>query len=255
MAAVSVENLWMAYPNADAENGMRVVLEDVSLSIEEGEFVCLLGPSGCGKSTILRIVAGLEQQSLGVVKTESRPSVVFQEHGVFPWLTVAENIAYPLKLRGVPRAQRRAKVSELLDIVGLREFAKYYPAQISGGMRQRTSVARALADDGSVLLMDEPFGALDEQTRVTLQQDLLDIWDRTAKAVMFITHSVDEALLLADRVLVMSTRPGKIIEEVRVPFERPRDLTNLRRDPRYFEITNHLWSVLGQDAELLEGAL
>lgn len=254
MSAVSLEGLWMAYPNAESENGIRVVLEDVSFDIAEGEFVCVLGPSGCGKSTILRIVAGLEKQSLGTVATKSRPSVVFQEHGIFPWLTVAQNVAYPLKLRGVPKAERRARVDELLALVGLSDFSKYYPAQISGGMRQRASVARALADDGDVLLMDEPFGALDEQTRVTLQQDLLDIWDRTSKAVMFITHSVDEALLLADRVLVMSTRPGKIIEEVRVPFARPRDLASLRRDPRYFEITNQLWSVLGSDDEEVEVA-
>ena len=247
MSAVSLDGLWMAYPNAESENGIRVVLEDVSLEIAEGEFVCVLGPSGCGKSTILRIVAGLEKQSLGTVTTKSRPSVVFQEHGIFPWLTVAQNVAYPLKLRGVPKAERRAKVEELLELVGLSDFSKYYPAQISGGMRQRASVARALADDGDVLLMDEPFGALDEQTRVTLQQDLLDIWDRTSKAVMFITHSVDEALLLADRVLVMSTRPGKIIEEVKIPFERPRDLASLRRDPRYAEITAQLWAVLGSD--------
>lgn len=254
MSAVSLDGLWMAYPNAESENGIRVVLEDVSLDIAEGEFVCVLGPSGCGKSTILRIVAGLEKQSLGTVTTKSRPSVVFQEHGIFPWLTVAQNVAYPLKLRGVPKAERRAKVDELLELVGLSDFSKYYPAQISGGMRQRASVARALADDGDVLLMDEPFGALDEQTRVTLQQDLLDIWDRTSKAVMFITHSVDEALLLADRVLVMSTRPGKIIEEVKIPFERPRDLASLRLDPRYAEITAQLWAVLGSDVAEAEVA-
>lgn len=254
MSAVSLDGLWMAYPNAESENGIRVVLEDVSLDIAEGEFVCVLGPSGCGKSTILRIVAGLEKQSLGTVTTKSRPSVVFQEHGIFPWLTVAQNVAYPLKLRGVSKSERRAKVDELLELVGLSDFSKYYPAQISGGMRQRASVARALADDGDVLLMDEPFGALDEQTRVTLQQDLLDIWDRTSKAVMFITHSVDEALLLADRVLVMSTRPGKIIEEVKIPFERPRDLASLRRDPRYAEITAQLWAVLGKDVAEAEVA-
>lgn len=254
MSAVSLSNLWMAYPNKDAANGLRVVLEDVSLEIAEHEFVCILGPSGCGKSTILRIVAGLEKQSLGTVSTASRPSVVFQEHGVFPWLTVAENIAYPLKLRGVSRAKRKERVDELLELVGLVDFAKYYPGQISCGMRQRTSVARALADDGDVLLMDEPFGALDEQTRVLLQQDLLRIWDRTSKAVMFITHSVDEALLLADRVLVMSTNPGTIIEDVRVPFDRPRDLTTLRRDPRYSEITDHLWSVLGKNTDTIEVA-
>ena len=245
-SGVSVRNLWMAYPEADSRRKMRVILEDVSLDIAEHEFVCVLGPSGCGKSTLLRIVAGLEKQSLGTVDTKSRPSVVFQEHGVFPWLTAAENIAYPLRLRGVPRAERKERVDELLAMMGLKDFASYYPGQISGGMRQRVSVARALADDGSVLLMDEPFGALDEQTRVSLQQELLRIWEKTSKAVMFITHSVDEALTLADRVLVMSTRPGRIIEEIKIPFGRPRDILALRRDPLYGEITTRLWKLLGK---------
>jgi NitT/TauT family transport system ATP-binding protein len=186
--------------------------------------------------------------------TQSRPSVVFQEHGVFPWLTVAENVGYPLKLRGMPRAARRERVRELLDLVGLSDFGSYYPAQISGGMRQRTSVARALADDGDALLMDEPFGALDEQTRVALQQELLRIWEQTSKSVMFITHSVDEALTLADRVVVMSRRPGRIVAEIEIPFERPRDIIELRRDPRYGEITYQLWNLLEQDAAGEEAA-
>ena len=236
----------MAYADAEERGKTRVILEDVSLDIAEREFVCVLGPSGCGKSTLLRIVAGLEKQSLGTVETSSRPSVVFQEHGVFPWLTAAQNIAYPLRLRGMPKAERTDRVNELLGMMGLKDFASYYPGQISGGMRQRVSVARALADDGGVLLMDEPFGALDEQTRVSLQQELLRIWEQTSKAVMFITHSVDEALTLADRVLVMSSRPGRIIEEIKIPFGRPRDILALRRDPVYGEITSRLWELLGK---------
>lgn len=241
----------MAYPHAESPNGIRIVLEDISLDIADGEFVCVLGPSGCGKSTLLRLVANLETHTRGTITTRTRPSVVFQEHGLFPWLTVTENIAYSLKLRGVKKAERAARVEDLLHLVGLVDFADYYPGQISGGMRQRTSVARALADDGDVLLMDEPFGALDEQTRIALQQELLAIWGQTSKAVLFITHSVDEALVLADRVLVMSTRPGQIIEEIKVPFERPRDLMTLRRDQRYSEITAQLWSLLrsGGDAD------
>lgn len=253
MTGISVRDLWKAYPKAESSSDVLVALEDVSLEVAEKEFVCVLGPSGCGKSTLLRVVAGLENPTMGALDTGSRPSVVFQEHGVFPWLTVAENIAYPLKLRKLPRARRAARVDELLDLVGLTEFASYYPAQISGGMRQRTSVARALADDGDVLLMDEPFGALDEQTRVTLQQELLRIWEQTSKSVMFITHSVDEALTLADRVVVMSHRPGRIIDEIEIPFGRPRNITEMRRDPRYAEITYKLWNLLERSAGATAG--
>lgn len=249
MSGLSVKGLWKAYPNADRKDELLVALEDIDLEIADNEFVCVLGPSGCGKSTLLRIAAGLEKPSLGTIETSSRPSVVFQEHGVFPWLTVAQNIGYPLKLRGLSRAQRNERVAQLLDLVGLSEFGGYFPAQISGGMRQRTSVARALADDGDLLLMDEPFGALDEQTRVALQQELLQIWERTSRAVMFITHSVDEALMLADRVVVMSHRPGRIIDDIEVPFGRPRDIAGLRRDPRYGEITERLWTLLEHGTE------
>lgn len=254
MSGISIRNLWKAFPNAEKPEELLVAVEDVSLDIGEKEFVCVLGPSGCGKSTLLRVAAGLEKPSLGTVETQSRPSVVFQEHGIFPWLTVAENVAYPLKLRGASRAERKQRVGELLDLVGLADFASYYPAQISGGMRQRTSVARALADDGNVLLMDEPFGALDEQTRVALQQELLRIWEQTSKSVMFITHSVDEALTLADRVVVMSHRPGRIVAEIEIPFGRPRDIIELRRDPRYGEITYQLWNLLEQDGTAKEDA-
>ncbi len=249
MSGLSVRGLWKAYPNADRKGELLVALQDIDLEIGDHEFVCVLGPSGCGKSTLLRIAAGLEKPSLGEYTTSSRPSVVFQEHGVFPWLTVAQNIGYPLKLRGLSKTQRAERVEQLLDLVGLSDFGGYYPAQISGGMRQRTSVARALADDGGLLLMDEPFGALDEQTRVALQQELLQIWESTSKAVMFITHSVDEALMLADRVVVMSHRPGRIIDHIEVPFGRPRDIASLRRDSRYGEITDRLWNLLEHGAE------
>lgn len=243
-SGISIDGLWKAFPSAENPGDVLVAVEDVSLEIAPKEFVCVLGPSGCGKSTLLRIVAGLEEPSLGSIKTGSRPSVVFQEHGIFPWLTIAENVGYPLKLRGVKKRARAARVTELLELVGLSDFASYYPNQISGGMRQRTSVARALADDGDALLMDEPFGALDEQTRVSLQQELLQIWESTKKSVMFITHSVDEALTLADRVVVMSHRPGRIIADIEIPFERPRDIVQMRLDPRYGEITNELWRLL-----------
>lgn len=249
---VSIENLWKVYPARGNEHGQEnlIALEDVSFELHEHEFVCVLGPSGCGKSTLLRIVAGLETADYGSVQVSSRPSVVFQEHGIFPWRSVAGNVGYPLQLRHEPRRTRKAKVDELLELVGLKEFRNYYPGQLSGGMRQRVSVARALADDGETLLMDEPFGALDEQTRVGLQQEILSIWRRTSKAVLFITHSVDESLILADRIIVMSHRPGRIIAQIQVPFERPRSLVSIRKDPRYAQITAELWDLLGRrDAE------
>lgn len=250
MTAVSVQGLWKGFYDRRRDD-VLIALEDVSLTIEDHEFVCVLGPSGCGKSTLLRILAGLEQADRGTTSMSSRPSVVFQDHGVLPWLTVEQNVEYPLRLRGMRRAERRERTAPLLELVGLDQFAGFYPHQLSGGMRQRTSVARALADDGSTLLMDEPFGALDEQTRVVLQQELLKIWSRTSKAVLFITHSVDEALVLADRVIVMSARPGRILADVRVPFGRPRDILELRRHPQYGEITYELWRLL-RDAESLD---
>ncbi|OYN87951.1 ABC transporter ATP-binding protein [Parenemella sanctibonifatiensis] len=247
MSAVVVDGLWKGFYDQRRDD-VLIALEDVSLHIEEHEFVCVLGPSGCGKSTLLRILAGLEHADRGIAETSQRSSVVFQDHGVLPWLTVEENVAYPLRLRGMRRSERRARIEPLLELVGLADFRSYYPHQLSGGMRQRTSVARALADDGETLLMDEPFGALDEQTRVVLQQELLKIWAETSKSVLFITHSVDEALVLADRVLVMSARPGRIVADVTIPFDRPRDILELRRDPRHGEITYELWRLL-RDSE------
>ncbi|WP_283134450.1 ABC transporter ATP-binding protein [Rhizohabitans arisaemae] len=245
-SAIELTGLWKGFHDARRDQTV-IAVEDVSFSVARGEFVCLLGPSGCGKSTLLRILAGLDEHDLGEVRVDGHASVVFQEHGVFPWLSVEDNVAYPLKVRGAGRAERRRRVAPLLELTGLTDFRGAYPHQLSGGMRQRTSVARALADDGEVLLMDEPFGALDEQTRLVLQQELLRIWPDSDKTVVFITHSVDEALTLADRVLVMSARPGRILADVPIPFGRPRDILELRRDPRYGEITYELWRLLRKE--------
>ena len=170
--------------------------------------------------------------------------MVFQEASVLPWLTVSENIAFPLSLKGVSRAEQDKRVNALLALTGLSDFAKARPHQLSGGMKQRVSVARALVDDREILLMDEPFGALDEQTRLVLQQELLRIWEKTGKTVVFITHSVDEALTLGDRVLVMSPRPGTLVADLDVPFERPRDVVEMRRDKRFWDLTYEVWRLL-----------
>jgi len=202
----------------------------LSLAASPGEFLCVLGPSGCGKSTLLGALAGHLQPSAGSVRMDGAavrgPSpergLVFQQHTLFPWKTVLENVAFGLKVRGVPRAERAARAQQLLRLVGLDGHAASYPAQLSGGMQQRVEIARVLINDPRVLLMDEPFAALDAQTRLKMQQLLLEVWARIRTTVVFITHDIDEALFLADRILVMSERPGRIVEEIRLDFPRPR---------------------------------
>ncbi|HQX61132.1 MAG TPA: ABC transporter ATP-binding protein, partial [Burkholderiaceae bacterium] len=174
--------------------------------------------------------------------------MVFQEASVLPWLSVRDNVGFPLNISGRSRQDRQSREDELLTLTGLTDFADAKPHQLSGGMKQRVAVARALVDERDILLMDEPFGALDEQTRMTLQQELLRIWEASRKTVVFITHSVDEALVLSDRVLVMSPRPGKIVADLPVPFQRPRDVVALRRDPRFWELTHTIWTLLAQTA-------
>ena len=247
--AIEVNNLTKAFYDSEGDR-VTVAVSDVSFSVARGEFVCIVGPSGCGKTTVLRILADLEQQLGGTVKLHSAtpPAMVFQEASVLPWLTVSENIAFPLSLKGVSRAKQEARVSELLALTGLTDFANARPHQLSGGMKQRVSVARALVDDREILLMDEPFGALDEQTRLVLQQELLRIWETTGKTVVFITHSVDEALTLADRVIVMSPRPGTLVANLSVPFERPRDVVEMRRDKRFWDMTYEVWRLLASPA-------
>jgi NitT/TauT family transport system ATP-binding protein len=227
---VEIEALSKRYA---VDDGEIVALSGISVAIEESEFVCLLGPSGCGKSTLLKIVAGLIPPSGGAIRIDGRPvsgpgpdrAVVFQDYALFPWMTVAETAELGGAARGVDAARRRRVSTELLAAVGLADFAGKYPHHLSGGMKQRVSIARALAVDPVLLLMDEPFGALDAQTRFVMQQELLRIWRAYRKTVLFVTHSIDEALYLGDRVLVMTARPGRIKAEIRVTAPRPRDVT------------------------------
>ncbi len=220
------------------EKGEHEVVEalaDVSIELEDKEFVCVLGPSGCGKSTLLRIIAGLERPTSGkvlidegeVTRPDRKLGMIFQDYSLYPWRTVNENIALGLELQGVPEEQQAAIVQKYLALTGLSEFRNSYPYELSGGMRQRVAVVRALAVDPIVLLMDEPFGALDAQTRNKLQHDLLDIWDKTKKTILFVTHSVDEAVFLADRIVVLTPRPGTICEVIPIDQPRPRDRTSV----------------------------
>ncbi|MHB9144855.1 MAG: ABC transporter ATP-binding protein [Symbiobacteriia bacterium] len=225
-------------------------VENITLDIMGGEFLCLVGPSGCGKTTLLRILAGLEKQTCGTVEihqaAEGRPlsRMVFQENSILPWLTVQQNVGYGLAMRGVPRREQQEVVGHYLEMIGLRRFATSYPHQLSGGMKQRVSVARAFADDPEILLMDEPFAALDEQNRLLLQQELLRIWEGTQKTVVFITHSIDEAINLGDRILVMTAQPGRAKALLDVPLARPRDVTETRSDPRAGRLYLEVWRQL-----------
>ncbi|MFI6347578.1 ABC transporter ATP-binding protein [Streptomyces sp. NPDC050560] len=225
-------------------------IEDFSFEVRQGEFLAVVGPSGCGKTTLLRILADLERHDDGEVtivrKDPARPenSMILQGDSVFPWMTVRQNVEFGLRLRRIGRRERARQSGHYLERTGLTRFADSYPHQLSGGMRQRVSIARAFANDPEILLMDEPFGALDEQTKFTLQQELLQLWESTRKTVVFITHSLDEALTLADRVLVMTPRPGRISTVLDVPFARPRDVLSLRRDAHYGDLINRIWTAL-----------
>jgi NitT/TauT family transport system ATP-binding protein/sulfonate transport system ATP-binding protein len=208
-------------------------LRQVSLEVDKGEFVCLIGASGCGKSTLLRIIAGFEQPSAGDVRVYGAPiagpgsdrGMVFQDYALFPWMSVRQNIAFGPTQKNLSKAEIRDKTSLYLDMVGLSKFADRYPYQLSGGMKQRVAIARVLANEASILLMDEPFGALDALTREQLQDELLEIWARTRVTVLFVTHSVEEAALLADRVVVMTAGPGRIESDNRVRLARPREVS------------------------------
>jgi len=237
--------------------GERVhALENINFEIEDayspagrdiGEFRVLLGPSGCGKSTLLRLIAGLDRADSGEVLVNEAPvsgpgkdrGMVFQKYTSFPWLTVAGNIAYGLKINGVPEAKRNEIVAQLVQAIGLSGFENAYPETLSGGMQQRVAIARTLALRPSVILMDEPFGALDAQTRSEMQQLLLKVWDETASTILFVTHDVEEAIYLADRIFIMSAHPGTIVEDVQVPFDRPRDLS-LKQRNEFHDLQNYV---------------
>jgi NitT/TauT family transport system ATP-binding protein len=232
-----------------------VAIDDVSIEIEEGTFFAIVGPSGCGKTTLLRILGGLETQTGGAVEIArpkpGRPqySMVFQGDSIFPWMTVFDNAAYGLRMRNAPKAETAEAVKHWLDRTGLTRYAQLYPHQLSGGMRQRVSIARAFANDPEVLLMDEPFSALDEQNRTILQQELLRIWEVDKKTVVFITHSVDEAVTLADKIMVMTASPGRAKTLIDVGLERPRNVLELRNDPRYGQIVYSIWAQLKDEVE------
>jgi NitT/TauT family transport system ATP-binding protein len=226
-------------------------VQDVSFKVKPGEFVCVLGPSGCGKSTLLGALAGHLTPSAGSIRVDGEPvygphpqrGLVFQQHTLFAWKRVIDNVAFGLKMQGVCLKERHARAAELLQLVGLEGFEQRYPAQLSGGMQQRVEIARVLINQPRVLLMDEPFGALDAQTRLNMQELLLDIWTRLKTTVLFITHDIDEALFLADRILVMGPRPGKIIEEIQLDFARPRR-AELLATPQFGELKRHCLALL-----------
>jgi ABC-type nitrate/sulfonate/bicarbonate transport system ATPase subunit len=225
-----------------------LVLKDIDLTIGENEFVSLVGRSGCGKTTLLNIVAGLESATTGEVRIAGKPvlgpgqgqGVVFQQHALFPWLTAIDNVAFGCRDPAMGREERRNYSRRLLQLVGLESAAEKYPRELSGGMQQRVAIARALALDPQILLMDEPFGALDELTRIELQQELLRIWEARKKTVIFVTHSIEEALILADRVVLLSPHPGRIHKEFRIVLPRPRARTDSHFNDLYEEIWNEL---------------
>ncbi|RPF53209.1 ABC transporter ATP-binding protein [Aquisalibacillus elongatus] len=232
-----------------------MALKDINFSIEDGEFICILGPSGCGKTTLLRILAGLETPSSGhydiQAKGQERPlqSMVFQEQGVIPWMTVEENVSLGLRMRHAPRKIIKERTSMYLKKVGLTPYKDLFPKELSGGMKQRVSIARAFANDPEILLMDEPFAALDEQNKFILQEELLSIWEETKKTVIFITHSIDEAILLSDRIFLMTSQPGTIKEEVKIDLPRPRQMKKVRSDPKSADVFLKIWNHLQTEVQ------
>jgi NitT/TauT family transport system ATP-binding protein len=222
-----------------------LALDGIDLDVHEGEFVCLVGASGCGKSTLLHMIAGLDEPTSGELKVrDSHVAMLFQDAALFPWLTVAENVAFPLKMRRVPRAQRAKRVAELLALVKLTKFADHRPHQLSGGMRQRTALARALAQDAKILLMDEPFAALDALIRDRMHDELERIWSEAKLTVVFVTHNPREAVRLADRVILMSSRPGRVVQEFEVKLPRPRRLDSSAVSSMAMKITDRLKEVI-----------
>ena len=245
-AAIEIAGLCRQYGTGP---GAVVALDNVDLRVAPGEFVCLVGPSGCGKSTLLRILAGLDHQTGGSIKVHSEGwavenAMVFQESGLFPWMDVETNVRFGLDTRGVPRSEAGVRVDDALKLVGLTKFRHHYPHQLSGGMRQRSAIARAFVTDPGVLLMDEPFAALDAQNRVILQTELVRLWEQTGKTVIYVTHSIEEALLMGDRTVIMTAQPGRIKRIIDVPFPHPRDLMQLSASPEFGRLKLDIWRVL-----------
>jgi len=249
--AVVCRGVGMIYPRRGAPTA---ALEDVSFTAADGEFLCFVGPSGCGKTTLLRIVAGLVAPTRGEVSIDGpdrpgRPptAMIFQDHGLFPWMTIAENVAYGLEAERRDRRDRRSRANVLLERFGLAAFADHYPHELSTGMRQRAGIARALIADAPVLLCDEPFAALDAQTRLLLQAELLALWSATRKTILFVTHDIDEAVRLGDRIVVLSRRPARVREILVPPAERPRE-KDAETAAAAARARAHVWSLLSSDA-------
>jgi NitT/TauT family transport system ATP-binding protein len=248
-AAVEITALRKEY---GSNSGRVVALADINLRIASGEFVCIVGPSGCGKSTLLRILAGLEHHTSGTIKVDAASwavenAMVFQESGLFPWMSVEANVRFGLMTRKVPTAVAKERVEAALKLVGLSKFRNHYPHQLSGGMRQRSAIARAFVTDPAMLLMDEPFAALDAQNRTILQAELVRIWEQTGKTVIYVTHSIEEALLLGDRTVIMTALPGRIKQVIKVPFPHPRNLVTLSASPEFGQLRLEIWRVLEEE--------
>jgi NitT/TauT family transport system ATP-binding protein len=251
--ALSARGVQMEY--RDRQSGKRLLaLENVDLDVPDGAFVSLLGPSGCGKSTFLKIVNGLLRQTAGEIKLHRvakgrEDAMVFQDASLFPWYTVTDNVAYGLVCAGVSRKTARERAQPFIELVGLKGFGDKYPYQLSGGMQQRANLARALAVDSAILLMDEPFASLDAQTRELMQAELLRIWNAARKTVLFVTHQIDEAVFLSDRVVVMAARPGRVIADITIELPRPRGL-EIKRTPAFQRYEERIWKLIsGQHDE------
>ncbi len=256
MSKLIVENLTRVFPGVKGRAPVTA-LQPTTLTIGDNDFVTILGPSGCGKSTLLRMIAGLDRPTAGTIRLDGRiitgpgpdRGMVFQSYTLFPWLTVEQNIAFGLSEKGMPESQQKEIVAAYVDKVGLRGFEHHWPKQLSGGMQQRTAIARALANDPAILLLDEPFGALDNQTRALMQELLLGIWEREKKTVLFVTHDIEEAIFIASRCLVMSARPGRIKADVPIDLPHPRHYT-LKTSPEFSDFKARLTEEIRAEAVL-----
>jgi NitT/TauT family transport system ATP-binding protein len=259
VAELEARGIQMEYERRDRSR-VRAI-EDITLRIQRGEFVSLVGPSGCGKTTFLKIVAGLFPPTRGEILLQGRPlapssrdrAMVFQEASLFPWFSVARNVGYGLECQGLPDAAVRERTAPFIEMVGLAGFEKHYPYELSGGMQQRANLARALVVDPQVLLMDEPFASLDAQTREMMQSELLDIWTTTGKTVLFITHQINEAVYLSDRVIVISARPGRVLDDIRIDMARPRPLS-VKRSAAFDAYEDRVWKLIESQARMTMSA-
>lgn len=259
-SALNLDHVRKVFPTQNHPNSKNykpefVAVENVTLDIQQGEFVSIVGPSGCGKSTLLDLIAGLTKPSSGQIllsgKQITQPGldrgIVFQQYALYPWLTALENIEFGLEAKGVDKKTRREKAQYYLQLVGLSGFEKHYPNELSGGMKQRVAIARSLAYEPEILLMDEPFAALDAQTRETLQEELIKIWQSSKKTIVFITHSIDEAIFLSQRVAIMTSRPGRFKEIIDIPASLKAKDEDIRSTAEYGKIRHQIWSLLSEE--------